>query len=258
MDFIRDPATRCAGTRLATLRGLPFLDSRPEPEFDRIARLAARLLHAPIALVTLVDEDRQWFKSGIGLPEPWASVRETPLSHSICRHVVARGETLAINDARRHPLVCDCPAIAELGVVAYLGSPLRIQDGHVLGALCVIDARPREWAMEEGGLLDDLAGWVTAEIERRSRAMERRRVEEELAAAVSRHQAVSELLEQTRQAKRQFVSFLTHESEMIRDEALSAAEIKEYAADIHQEASRLADIITRLRDSSRAETVTEI
>src|SRR5919202_2375924 len=96
---LHDPA------RLAALRQSALLDSPTEAAFDRLTRLATRMLHVPVALVSLVDQNRQFFKSCIGLPDPWASQRETPLSHSFCQHVVATGEPLIIPDARTHPLV---------------------------------------------------------------------------------------------------------------------------------------------------------
>src|SRR5918997_6238455 len=133
-DLLLDPA------RLAALRSTDLLDSLPEPSFDRLTRLAAKILRAPVALVSLVDGDRQFFKSSLGLPEPWASLRETPLSHSFCQHVVHAAAPLVIADARAHPLVRDNPAIRDLGVVAYLGLPLATADGAVLGSFCVIDA----------------------------------------------------------------------------------------------------------------------
>ena len=110
--------------RLAALWRLALLDTPAEEAFDRLTRLTTRLLDVPVALVSLVDADRQFFKSGLGLPEPWASRRETPLSYSFCQHAVARRRPLAIADARVDPLVQDSPAIAELGVIAYLGVPL--------------------------------------------------------------------------------------------------------------------------------------
>ncbi|HVE77348.1 MAG TPA: hypothetical protein VNA89_00675, partial [Gemmatimonadaceae bacterium] len=74
--------------RLAALHATALLDSPAEAAFDRLTRLAARLLRAPLALVTLVDAERQFFKSCVGLPQPWAAARETPLSHSFCQHAV--------------------------------------------------------------------------------------------------------------------------------------------------------------------------
>src|SRR5687767_12153776 len=113
LQFHRDPlAEQCwsAGSseaaRLEALRQTGLLDSSPEPSFDRLTRLSSKFLNAPVALVSLVDAHRQFFKSSLGLPEPWASRRETPLSHSFCQHVVTSREPLVIEDARVHPLVC--------------------------------------------------------------------------------------------------------------------------------------------------------
>ena len=124
LDLIRNP------DRLDTLRALELLDTPAEESFDRLARLAARLLHTPVALVSLVDADRQFFKSCFGLPEPWASWRETPLSHSFCQHVVASNEPLVISDARIHPHLSTNLAIRDLGVIAYLGIPLTLPNGQ--------------------------------------------------------------------------------------------------------------------------------
>ena len=144
-----------------------LLDSPPEEAFDRLTRLAARLLGAPVALVTLADEARVFFKSAIGLPEPWASRRSTPLSYSFCRHVIASGQPLVVEDARRHPLVRTNPAIRELRWIAYAGVPLTAADGSTAGALCVIDALPRLWSPRDLALLQDLAACVLTEIELR-------------------------------------------------------------------------------------------
>jgi GAF domain-containing protein/phospho-acceptor domain-containing protein len=254
---IRDPE------RLAALRRLSFLDTRPEPEFDRITCFATSVLKTPTALLTLVDDQRQWFKSCVGLPEPWATVRETPLSHSFCRFVVAAGRPLGLDDARRPPLGCDHPAIEDLGLVAYLGAPLRAPSGAILGAICVGDSRPRQWSAPDMELLGDLAAWATAEIERRDNACECRRLEEEL-AAVSRERATHEQWERVTGSERSMVSYLVHEistpltviqgySTMIRDEPLSMQQIKEFATDICDEAALVSDLISRSRDPYRAE-----
>ena len=145
-----------------------LLDSPPEEAFDRLTRLASRLLGAPVALVTFVGEDRAFFKSAIGLQEPWASRRCTPLSHSFCRHVVATGAPLIVEDARRHPLVRANPAIRELGWIAYAGVPLTTSDGVVAGALAVADSMPRIWSPRDVALLEDLAASVVTEIELRA------------------------------------------------------------------------------------------
>jgi PAS domain S-box-containing protein len=158
---VQDPA------RLAALQGLGLLDSLPEEAFDRLTRLASRVTGAPVALVSLVDAHRQFFKSAVGLPEPWATRRETPLSHSFCQHVVATREPLIISDARQHPTVRDNLAVSDLGVIAYAGIPLLLSSGEVLGSFCAIDTKPRDWSPGDISALKDIAGAVISEIELR-------------------------------------------------------------------------------------------
>jgi PAS domain S-box-containing protein len=152
---------------MTQLLATSLIDSPPEEAFDRLTRLASRLLGAPVALVTLVGEDRVFFKSAIGLPEPWATRRGSPISHSFCRHVVATGEPLVVEDARRHPLVRGNPAVRELHWIAYAGVPLTLGGGETVGALCVVDGLPRIWSPRDLTLLADLAASVVTEIELR-------------------------------------------------------------------------------------------
>ena len=167
VDPIQDPA------RLAALRKTALLDSPTEEAFDRLTRLAVRLLGAPVALVSLVDADRQFFKSAIGLPESYAAARQTPLSHSFCKHTVVNQKPLIVPDARQHALVKDNDAIRDLGAQAYAGFPLTTSGGHALGAFCVIDTHPREWSLDEFEALRDLAALVMAEIELRTTLRQR-------------------------------------------------------------------------------------
>jgi GAF domain-containing protein len=155
---VRDP------DRLDALRATGLIDSDIEPSFDRLARLAAHVLNAPVALVSLVDADRQFFKSCLGLPEPWASERGSPLTHSFCQHAVAGRQPLLVDDAREHPLLRDNLAIRDMGVIAYAGVPLIDPDGHALGTLCVIDSQPRHWTTHQVRVLSDLAASVVTEI----------------------------------------------------------------------------------------------
>jgi GAF domain-containing protein len=151
--------------RLTALHDSLLLDSPPEESFDRLTRLTATVLNVPMAMVSLVDRDRQFFKSCLGLPEPWASQRQTPLSHSFCRHVVESRRPLVVSDAREHPMLRDNPAIRDLGVIAYAGAPLITPDGHVLGTVCAIDHQPRHWTPEQVEILCNLAGSVLSEIQ---------------------------------------------------------------------------------------------
>jgi len=181
--------------RLDALRRTALLDSDPEEAFDRLTRLAATILRAPSALVSLVDADRQFSKSAFGLAEPLASERQTPLSHSFCQHTVASGAPLIIADAREHPLVRDNPAIPDFGVVAYAGIPLVTPDGYVLGSFCVIDYQPRAWTAQDIAILTDLAAAVMTEIDLRMTAREatvRAAEREELLARAREAQAQAE------------------------------------------------------------------
>jgi signal transduction histidine kinase len=153
--------------RLEALRDSALLDVPDDEAFDRFTKLAAQLLGCPVSLVSLIDKERQFFKSAHGLPPELASVRETPLSHSVCQHVVATGQPLMIMDARDHPLLRGNGAISEFGVVAYLGAPLITREGHALGSLCVIDMKPREWSEASIEILQDLAAMVMTEIDLR-------------------------------------------------------------------------------------------
>ncbi len=153
--------------RLAALRHTALLDTPPEEGFDRLTRMASRLLGTPVALISLVSEDRQFFKSAIGLPEPWASRRAAPLSFSFDAQVVSTGEQLVVEDARRHPLLRHSTAIRELGWVAYAGVPLATRDGQTVGSFSVVDKMPRLWSERDIALLKDLAASAVTEIELR-------------------------------------------------------------------------------------------
>jgi len=153
--------------RLAALRASGLLDSPAEEAFDRLTRLAARLLNAPIALVSIVDDTRQFFKSAHGLADPWASQRGTPHSHSFCKHVVTDGE-LVVSDARTDARVAGNLAITELNVISYVGVPLTSLDGESLGAFCVIDSQERQWTEDQMTVLRDLAAAASAEIRLRT------------------------------------------------------------------------------------------
>lgn len=154
-------------TRLHRLDELLLLDTGPERALDRLTGLAARMTGAPIALLSVIDDERQYFKSAHGLAEPWAARGETPLSHSFCVRVMVEDRPLVVDDARRDPEIEDHPAVEELGVDAYLGVPLVTHDGVRLGALCCIDDTPHAWSDEDLVNLEDLAAAVVNEIHSR-------------------------------------------------------------------------------------------
>lgn len=149
--------------RLEALRLLALLDSEPEERFDRLARLAAGLLEAPISLLTLVDRDRQWFKSRIGL-----QLVETSRDASFCAHAILAEEPMVVADALHDDRFADSPLVAGPPHVRfYAGCPLTLPDGHALGTLCVLDTRPRQLTPEQRRLLRDLADLVEEELARR-------------------------------------------------------------------------------------------
>lgn len=156
--------------RLETLREYRILDTAPEPAFDRVTKLAADLFEAPIALVSLVDDCRQWFKSSYGLDVP-----ETPREISFCQYVVTSEQAMIVADTledsrfRGNPLVTGEPLIRF-----YAGVPLRAYNGAVLGTLCIIDRQPRaDFADRERERLEDLAAIIMAEADLRRTVMER-------------------------------------------------------------------------------------
>ena len=163
--------------------------------FDRLARLTCRLLQAPAALISLVTADRQILMGAHGLPEPWVSSRQSPLSQSICQHVVTGNLPLIIADARIHPLVHDNPAVHELLMVAYLGVPLLGPDGEILGAVCAMDSTPRDWSEDDIETLSVLSQAVTSEIGTHLYRKERDRFEQAQRAGEARSTEILESID---------------------------------------------------------------
>jgi GAF domain-containing protein len=158
------PAAVTDPDRLAALRRLVLIDSPPNPTFDRLTLLAAQLLEAPVALLTLVDADRQFFVSACGLPEPLQQARQTPLDYSICQYAVVHQRPLIVRDTHHEALLSDNLAVTELGVTAYAGMPLITSDGYTVGTLCVIDFVVRDWTDDQLTILTHLADITMDEI----------------------------------------------------------------------------------------------
>lgn len=150
--------------RLAALERLEVLDTPPEERFDRITRALARTFDVPICLVSLVDRERQVWKSATGIApgEP----REAPRETSICGHVVAADAVLVIEDVRRDRRFAGNPLLKERGIRFYAGAPLRTPGGEVLGSLCLIDMRPRSLGARDREMLQAMAAEVVAELMR--------------------------------------------------------------------------------------------
>ena len=170
--------------RLTALGETRLLDRPSLASLDRYARIATVALGVPIALVSLVDRDRQFFTSQCGLGLPLSTQRETPLTHSFCQYVVLDERPLVVTDARLDPRLADNPAVAELGVIGYAGMPIRSFDGHVLGSMCVITHEPRRWSERDLAVLAEPALAVSAEIDLHRRAQRAERSERRLTGVV--------------------------------------------------------------------------
>lgn len=155
---IRDP------DRLAAVRATGLLGTPPDPAFDRLTRLAAKALDAPIALFALVDADHLFIKSSHGFPEGWADRREQPLAQTSCWLAVATGEAFAVTDAREHPVFAQDIGLRELGLIAHLGLPIRVPSGQVVGTVCALDRQQRAWTEDDIQTLTDLAALVAARV----------------------------------------------------------------------------------------------
>ncbi|WP_144777647.1 ATP-binding protein [Marinobacter maritimus] len=165
------PANESA--RQATLDQLRILDTPPEARFDRLTRMAARLLNVPIALISLIDRDRQWFKSCVGL-----DVSETPRSISFCGHAILDRQPLVIEDTWEDERFCDNPLVTGTpNIRFYAGTPLHSADGQALGTLCVIDRKPHTLSEEDRQSLRDLADCAEEQISARELAIHYREQE---------------------------------------------------------------------------------
>ena len=150
------------GGRLAALDRAGLLGPDLAQTLAALTELAAEVIGVPVALVSLVTDDRQVFVGSHGLPEPWGSRGQTGLSHSFCRLVVEDDAPLVIADARLNPRTAGNLAIDDIGVIAYAGMPLRDPDGQVLGSVCAITDRPHHWTERELELLQGFNTVVAA------------------------------------------------------------------------------------------------
>lgn len=224
--------------RLEALERSQLLDAPPDAAFDRATRVATLHFGVPVALVSIVDDHRQYFKSIVGLPEPWATSRETPLTHSFCQYVVATDAPLVVDDSREHPLVQGNGAIEDLAVISYCGVPLHDGDGNVLGALCVIDGHPTQWTADDVALLSDLAEMLRTEL----------RFREALGHAEQREAARSEMLAVLGHDLRGPLGAVTGLASTVltKRDRLSEAQVEEILRAIERQSRQSGELVDRV------------
>jgi len=150
--------------RIQALRGYDLLDTPPEAEFDSLVAEAANLFSVPIALMSLVDENRQWFKAASGL-----DAKETPRSVSFCAHAICSDEIFSVSDTKNDPRFADNPLVTgEPNIRFYAGAPLQTLQGERIGTICIIDRKPHtNFSNKEEHLLRSLASRAMETLERR-------------------------------------------------------------------------------------------
>lgn len=172
--------------RLAALRELAVLDTPPEPVFDAITEMAARVCDVPIALISVVDRDRQWFKANVGLP----GVTETPRDVAFCHHAIQQPAMLEVPDAQEDSRFSNNPLVTgQPDIRFYAGAPIEVAGGHRIGTVCVIDRKPRALSPGQRHLLADLANMASQLLADRRRRLEAVRA---LADSEARYRAIVE------------------------------------------------------------------
>lgn len=152
--------------RLAALRELLILDTPPEERFDKVVRFAAQEFDVPIALISLIDENRQWFKARVGL-----DACETGRDVSFCGHAILQPDIFVIPDSRADARFADNPLVTDAPyVIFYAGAPLPMPSGHVIGTLCLIDHQPRKLDATELAIFTSLRDLLVEELTNRAEA----------------------------------------------------------------------------------------
>ncbi|GEK09629.1 GAF domain-containing protein [Pseudoalteromonas peptidolytica] len=147
--------------RVAALKDLVILDTEPEESLDRVTRFTAHIFDVPIALISLVDTDRQWFKSRFGL-----DARETERDISFCGHAILEDTIFVVHNALEDPRFCDNLLVqGDPHIRFYAGAPLKLSSGFTIGTICIIDVEPREFTQADCGILQQLAQDIVTAIQ---------------------------------------------------------------------------------------------
>jgi len=235
--------------RLKSLWACQILDTPPEPLFDNLTQLAARLCGAPIALVSLVDQDRQWFKAKCGV-----DVDQTPRDWAFCGYVVHSNTELVITDAASDPRTSDNPLVTGTPHIRfYAGVPLRTSDGLPLGTLCVIDTTSRELDQRQFEDLKSLSRQIVALLELRKREFRLRELHEEaIAANLSKSEFLANMSHEIRTSMTAIMGYAQMLLEQDYDQISPAQRIVALEC-INRNGNHLLDIINDILDISKIE-----
>ncbi len=248
--------------RVAVLRAHQILDTLPEADYDDLVQLASHICGTPIALISLIDADRQWFKARVGIDAP-----ETSRTHSFCSHAICEPErdVFVVNDARTDPRFARNPLVTgDPNIRFYAGTPLITHDGWALGTLCIIDRQPRELTKEQTAALVMLRRHVVNALELRRLVSEQSSTIHELhetqrSLDASRREAL-----QATQAKSQFLATMSHEirtplnavigmTTVLRESALNADQL-DCTETIRTSGELLLTLINDILDFSKIES----
>ncbi len=239
------------GDRLSSLMRLGILDTAPEERFDRLTRLAKNLLGSPIALVSLVDTDRQWFKSKQGL-----DVEQTGREISFCGHAINQEDIYYVPDTLVDQRFADNPLVAgPPDIRSYAGAPLLSPDGYRVGTLCVIDTKPTQYTAEQLATLRDLADCVENELSHQTLLDMTTQLEQAKRVAKLHNQSKSEFLNIMSHELRTPLTVILGYLPMLNDVgALPPAEdVVDLAKDMETAGHRLMQLINELLDLSKIE-----
>ncbi len=207
--------------RLEAVIRTGLIDTPVEKVFDRLAHLASKLLNAPITIVSIIDDKKQFYKAAHGLPAPLDTIREVPIDGSLCRYTLA-GESIVSPDVENFDLLKDHPTVKAFGVKAFISLPLIDEEGNVLGSFCAVDMKLRTWTQDEIYYLNELTASVLTEIQLRQQVLD---------------------LEAEKSYRRTFISALTHDLRT----PLSAAKLTaELLKRVHQSEVKTNDRLDRI------------